>query len=394
MIARAKGPETPKHTRQRLTDGWKKVLTLHLKNQNVFPLHIPIGKPSLKAGDLRANVAENRTWMDTWREEKPCVWQTLTHRQTGRLDYPDALEFATAHEMASWIGGGLARDLKTLESRFDDLAGIHPNLRICAKHWARILAFDATQHHGLMAFLTNHRDGEIRTDTTARAWVIAGFHSKWIETNTGFLSELISAMAASTDATMSKDTLGFLETERQILWIKPHPHDMPLPFGATHCAFPPSAITTLPAPITHGVLVENLDTFLTLHPHPGTCLLYGGGDAGPDCAARSPAIHHLVLTYWGDMDGHGYRILGRARALFPHLRSAFMGTQHVHAFAHPVDEHAKDGYTGDVPHLDADEHAAMMKLRTWRKRIEQEHLRPTPQELAAIGLHKNTTPQP
>lgn len=82
-------------------------------------------------------------------------------------------------------------------------------------------------------------------------------------------------------------------------------------------------LTHHPLPGRHALVVENETTYLALPPLPDTVALWGGGYA-VGRLANLPWLADRDLIYWGDIDTHGFAILNRLRARFPHTRSVLM----------------------------------------------------------------------
>lgn len=212
-------------------DHWKRFLAGHLAQETAFPLDLAIGKPDISPTRLASpeGYEEVSSWIRAWSQEPRTLYAAKTTRRTGALRYPNAVRFANLAELASWVGGNpMAHEAKTACDRFAAMEGIHPALRTASRHWPLVASLSDVQHGGLMAFLREQRDGGGHERLSARSHVIAGFHSKWIETHTAFLSDLA--------ACMGQGPTTFAENDKKTLWIKTHPDDMVAPFGAPHFA--------------------------------------------------------------------------------------------------------------------------------------------------------------
>jgi hypothetical protein len=76
-------------------------------------------------------------------------------------------------------------------------------------------------------------------------------------------------------------------------------------------------------PVSRVYAVENEITYLAFPDVPDAAVFFGGGYA----VSRLAPLHWLAdmdLTYWGDLDTHGFAILNLLRRSFPHTRSMLM----------------------------------------------------------------------
>jgi hypothetical protein len=71
------------------------------------------------------------------------------------------------------------------------------------------------------------------------------------------------------------------------------------------------------------VVTENKMNFLTLPQLPNALGVWGGGNAAQLLTTIS-WLNNCRVLYWGDMDVHGFHIVSRLRAAFPHLTTAMM----------------------------------------------------------------------
>ena len=82
----------------------------------------------------------------------------------------------------------------------------------------------------------------------------------------------------------------------------------------------------LPAPppaVTRAYIVENEITYLAFPLAPDALVIFGSGYAVHGLRPLS-WLAQLDLTYWGDLDTHGFAILNRLRSHFPNARSVLM----------------------------------------------------------------------
>jgi hypothetical protein len=73
----------------------------------------------------------------------------------------------------------------------------------------------------------------------------------------------------------------------------------------------------------HVIITENKVNFLALPPCLGGLAIFGSGYA-IDLLRSVPWLDCQPLHYWGDVDTHGFAILSRLRATWPHAQSFVM----------------------------------------------------------------------
>jgi hypothetical protein len=128
--------------------------------------------------------------------------------------------------------------------------------------------------------------------------------------------------------------------------------------------------------VRHVLIVENLYTCLSMDDLPGTVLFMGQGNA-IEAYAQLPWLAGLPVSYWGDLDVHGFAILSRLRTYLPQARSLLMDAETLHAFKAFWVQGVS--YTAEaLPHLTNNEQQLYVELRDdrhgLRVRLEQERI--------------------
>lgn len=132
------------------------------------------------------------------------------------------------------------------------------------------------------------------------------------------------------------------------------------------------------------LIVENLQTLLSLPELPGVIALHGGGYDVRWCAPI-PWVARAAVLYWGDLDLDGLAILASLRSMRPDARSMMMDPATLQRFTHLAVPHAK-GLSRAVPSgLQPAEVEAYELLRAQGGlRLEQERI-PWDYALTALG---------
>lgn len=129
--------------------------------------------------------------------------------------------------------------------------------------------------------------------------------------------------------------------------------------------------TAAPPGVRRVFVVENEVTYLAFPVPDDAMVIFGGGFA---VSVLSPLtwLRSVEVVYWGDIDTHGFVILGRLRQLFPHVESMLMDSQTLLAHrAHWVTEPVLAGEGANL--LTADEESVYRELAGVR--LEQERIR-------------------
>lgn len=81
--------------------------------------------------------------------------------------------------------------------------------------------------------------------------------------------------------------------------------------------------TSAPEGVRRAYVIENEITYLAFPVPGGAMVIFGGGYAVPVLGPLS-WLAGLDVSYWGDIDTHGFAILSRLRHHLPHARSMLM----------------------------------------------------------------------
>jgi hypothetical protein len=252
-------------------------------------------------------------------------WEEIRHRQLGANRVPCAAVLDTEEAALAFIG-------KTTEARrfaklCDDTLTRFPSL----EGWLRDCPMIALAHHqewaavlAVLAWFKAHpRSGRYLRQVDA-----VGVHTKFIETRRGLLSELLDRIIP--EGAVDPTAVGGSQFEaRYGLRAKPalvrlRVLDARLAVGGLLdvCA-PLDQVAALPLQPAHVFVTENDVNALAFPDVEGGVLLFGGG-YGLERLANIPWMASAPVTYWGDLDTHGFAILDRLRGAIPNVRSFLM----------------------------------------------------------------------
>ncbi len=358
-----------------------RLLREQLHDSGLFPLRIPLKKPSSKELDCQFDKA--RHWVSQWqansrRQGYRLEWKTLHHRVHGKNQLPVAVHI-DSHEQAIKLLDKIAQSqqfnelsallLSAFPSLADWLQRKPHQLLAHAPDWERLIA--------LMQWLKEHPRPEIYL----RQIDLPDIHSKFIEQHRGLLTELLDQVLA--DSQIERSSRGVRGFEQrygfrskpllvrfrlldQAQWIH----------GLQDLSIPLTDFRRLDPPAKRILIVENEITFLALPDLSNTLAIFGKGYA-LDVLADIPWLNHKSLHYWSDLDTHGFVMLNQIREYYPHTRSFLMDAETLLAHKRQWGIEAKP-VERTLDYLTADEEEVYQGLlqHRWQKnlRLEQEFI--------------------
>lgn len=306
-------------------------------------------------------------------------WQEVNTRALGHNRLPSALTLPSLDDALALIGKQ-ADAARLLECAHAVLSR-WPALAIWVSRRSHLLLRHATEWPQILD-VVDWMVANPRSGLYARQIDVVGVDTKFIESHKGLLTELLDVLLPSEAIEVSE--IGAQRFEfRYGLATKP----VIIRFRLLDPALSISGLTDLAVPVvefaklevgaTRIFIVENEVTFLSFPQVSGGLLVFGSG-YGIDRLEDVRWLASRVITYWGDIDTHGFAILDRLRGLFPSARSLLMDratllSHHAQWSVEPAP------HTGELGRLDAEEQALYDDLRRDRLgsgvRLEQERVR-------------------
>lgn len=359
--------------------------TVACKAGITFPYRLRLRCP--RPSELGASFEDVRTWVQTLERASrqhtgagfAIEWQEVNTRALGRNRLPSALMLPSLEDALAVIdkqadAARLLECARTILSRWPALAGwVSRRSHMLLEHvseWPQILDvigwMVATPRSGLYA----------------RQIDVAGVDTKFIESRKGLLSELLDVLLPS--EAIERSATGTQRFElRYGLATKP----VTIRFRLLDAALSILSLTDLSVPVvefaklevkaTQIFIVENEVTFLSFPQVAGGLLIFGGG-YGIDRLQDVRWLASRVISYWGDIDTHGFAILDRLRTMFPSAKSLLMDRETLLAHRAQWSSEAAP-QAGELGHLDPEEQALYDDLRRDRLgsavRLEQERVR-------------------
>jgi hypothetical protein len=145
-----------------------------------------------------------------------------------------------------------------------------------------------------------------------------GVDTKFVEQHRPLLAQLLG-VASSASGFLT--ALG-LRTKPETLRLRPDP-SLGLTAGLSDLTVRLDELAVLDLAAKSALVIENEITFLSV-PIPAEGVVLWGKGFEVDRVGSMPWLAHTDITYWGDLDTHGFAILNRLRAWLPQTRSLLM----------------------------------------------------------------------
>ncbi len=190
---------------------------------------------------------------------------------------------------------------------------------------------------------------------------VPGVDTKWWERNRSLVGPLAAAITGEDGAGLRRAGIVFLvRVLDPALTAGPSEFGVDLP-GLKQLDLAPATV----------LVCENRTTVTTLPPLTGAVAVHGMGFAAPTLSEVPWLPERLV--YWGDLDTHGFHILGQVRRAIPRVRSVLMDADTLRAHAHLTVGEPRP-FRGEIGFLTAAELDALAQVRQGDLRLEQERI--------------------
>jgi hypothetical protein len=324
---------SPADIASRVTSLWNRgeILAASLKGLSMFPFVVRMRKPDAKA--LAARFDDVREWIATLERGSKSArgfgydikWIDWNHRQLGRNRVPDEIHVETEDDAVRLIGK--QRDV----ARFRQLVAVTlPQFPVLRDWFARaplISLEHADEWDRIVAVLAWFRDHP-RSGRYLRQLDVPGVDTKFIEDRRGVLSSLLDQILPG-DA-VERQFIGARNFEvRYGLLCKPalvrfRLLDPRLRLnGLSDISVPALDFSQFDPGVRRVFVTENETNGVAFPDVPESLVVFGLG-YGVELLAGCEWFKTREVYYWGDIDTHGFAMLDRLRALFPHTQSLLM----------------------------------------------------------------------
>jgi hypothetical protein len=322
--------------RDRVRRLWQhgKILGRGMTGETLFPLKLSLRRPDAKA--MGQSFETVRGWIRELEENSrssrgfgyDIEWADINHRQLGRNRIPNRISIPTESDALRLIG-------KEREGRrFKELAQITTGKFPALAQWVSRRPFVLIDHAPdwprVLAVLAWFRDHP-RSSLYLRQVDIAGVDTKFIEARKALLSELLDTVLQRQDdqpagaAPQTFEQRYGLRSKLPVVRFRVLDSRIAIA-GLTDLAVPVSDFAALNIPARHVFITENEVNGLAFPDFPEAIVVFGLG-YGVELLQTASWIAQAHVSYWGDIDTHGFAMLDRLRGLFPRARSLLMNRE-------------------------------------------------------------------
>jgi hypothetical protein len=279
-----------------------------------MPLHPPTEREALE------NLETTRAWVETWRRvdkhaDLELAWAIRNWSRLGSQTVPERATVRGADAIARIAGESAAWNL--LVQRLDALrkvAGHSDEVLETLRSQGRTIALlDPADFDRLVDVLAWLRENPA-SGRRIRELPVRGVHSKWIEARRGLVEALHKAGTGAAGLGLREPT--------PLVRMRVLDPTLSLA-GLTDVSGPVDDLADLPIHAERVYVFENLATVLAMPYTSGAIAVHGGGHR-VNLVARLPWAQRV--TYWGDLDSHGFAILHQLRANGVEATSVLMDT--------------------------------------------------------------------
>jgi hypothetical protein len=350
--------------------------------RDTFPRRFPLKGPDSR--ELSERFPEVRDWIGQLSGAADCyriVWRRVNHRILGVNDIPAAIWIDTLEDAL-----GLINKRRPAE-QFTALVALTTEQQPELVPWlakrplrALELAEDWPQ---LLAFISWMRQHP-RPGLYLRQVDLPGVHTKLIEGYRGVLTELLDLVLPTVAIEAGSIGIGgfcrrygFTDKPSRVRFRLLDRNKGLLPPGFDQdITVTQASFANLELPVAQVFITENEINFLAFPAVPDAMVIFGAGYGFENLAAAT-WLQTRAISYWGDIDTHGFAILNQFRGFFPHSLSFLMDRQTLleHRPLWGLETHPE---TGNLTRLHPEEQALYDQLRDnhWGVpvRLEQERI--------------------
>lgn len=320
-----------------------------------------------------------RDWIEAWQEWRGAgevVWVDRKWRALGTQRVPEMLLVRSPNEVATWVGE--ESRWGRAQSRHAELVARWPLLSgSLARHFDVLADYAGEDFERLERVLT-WLEVNPHSNLFPRQIPVLGLDSKWLETRTGLVAGMLTALRGGQALETDFYEVCGLKRPPQLTRLLILDETLRARSGGVRDLSAPAAeLAGLNLPVDRVYIVENLQTGLAFGDLPDSALFLRLG-YGVDVLARLPWVSRAECVYWGDLDTHGLRILSRVRAILPHVASILMDEETLLAHKTLWGEETEQASDVELPTLTENEQLLYRRLKQHHYgtnvRLEQERI--------------------
>lgn len=320
MTTSSRAWSTPEDIRAKVHRRWQdgSLLVAHALGEPFPVIEVPLRGP--KVSDLGDRLEETRQWIARLEAGQrggaryELTWTVIGGRHFGRNRIP-ARAVVNRYDQA-WSLLDVSADVSSFDEIWAVCRAVPTARDWVLAHPHKVLALGTDWPAVLAAYqwLDENR-GSARY---LREISAPGVDTKFAERHRGVLAALLGVSAR---AGGFADDLG-LRRKPELLRLRVSP-ELGFPSALSELALRKEELARLDVGAERAVIVENEITYLSVPVPHGGVVIWGQGYA-VDRVDHLPWLRDAQLTYWGDLDTHGFVILDRLRSRLPRTRSVLM----------------------------------------------------------------------
>lgn len=316
---------TPEDVRAKVRRRWKSgaLLRAHGLGEPFEPITVPLRGPT--SSELAERLDDARRWATTVTRAADGGRQfdvedtSVGGRGIGRSTVPGRAIVRTYDQ--AWRLLGLRDEVRRFDRVLAASVGVRSVHEWVLAHPIRAtgLADDWPAILAARDWLEWHRGSGLYL----RQVDAPGVDTKLIERHRGVLAALLEAPPGVVEFARA---LGYAVKPARVR-MRFDPALLGVPEVMSEAEFRLDELTRMDVDPAHALIVENEISYLSVPVPPRGVVLYGKGYDASGAASLEwlrPASTRGAVTYWGDIDTHGFRILDRVRAHLPDVRSILM----------------------------------------------------------------------
>jgi hypothetical protein len=308
-----------------------KILGSGVTGETLFPLRLSLRRPDAKA--MGQSFEEVRGWIRELEENSRASrgfgyeieWADINHRQLGRNRIPNRISIPTESDALRLIG-------KEREGRrFKELAQITIEKFPALAQWVSrrpFMLIDHAQDWPRVLDVLAWFRSRPRSNLYLRQVDIPGVDTKFIEARKALLCELLDSVLERHDdqpagaAAQTFEQRYGLRSKLPVVRFRVLDSRIAIA-GLTDLAIPVSDFAALNIAARDVFITENEVNGLAFPNFPEAIVVFGLG-YGVELLQTASWIGGARISYWGDIDTHGFAMLDRLRGVFPNARSLLM----------------------------------------------------------------------
>lgn len=355
-----------------------------LLGERAFPIEIPLDPPT--GADVANAPGDTRAFIAQWREAElgdAVVWEARRPRGVAPIEVPVRLRLRNIFELAGFLGEDARHWIAEAGERLDAMARVYRDLvRPAVFDIQAVVDLAQEDFKGLCRVLPQLREG-MGGGLPLRSLALEGVDTKFVETHQALIERLLDRWRGG-EVTAAGGLEAWLHvvasTGEGMLLVRPLCDEMTDWFrGMRALRVGWRDLERLSPPCTRLLVVENAASVFALPEVPGGLAV--GGTGGNLKWLDAAWVQAIDVSYWGDLDTDGFRLLAQARMRVPHLHSLLMDCETLESarYRGVLEPEAKLGRAPvPIEWLTADERLTLESLHGFGAnrsiRVEQERV--------------------